>query len=132
MPRRCDDAVSAGRMEKANQFIKSAEDIGELADDEAEVRDAVVTLLVHAGIAAGDVICCKTIGQYAIGGGRHDEAVALLRTVTNPDGPLLARRLGQLLSVKTKAGYTHRSVTVDERKRASRAANDLVEAARRL
>ena len=42
----------------------------------------------------------------------------------------MAKRLAQLLTVKTKAGYTHRSVTVEERKRALRAAEQLVAAAR--
>ena len=52
MSRPCNDSIASGRMSKANQFLRSADDIGKLADDEAEVRDAVATLLVHASIAA--------------------------------------------------------------------------------
>lgn len=133
MTRPCDDTVVvAGRLKKANQFLQSADDIGDIADDEAEARDAVVTLLVHAGIAATDVICCTTIGRYAVGAGNHNEAIDLLKTVRNPDGKELAKALRKLLGVKTKAAYTHRSVTVAERKRAQRAADDLVRAAREL
>lgn len=132
MTRPCDGSVAAGRLKKSNQFLRSAEDAGELADDEAEVRDAVVTLLVHAGIAAADVICCKSLGQYASGGESHNDAIELLKQVREPDGTELAKGLKKLLDVKTKAGYTHRSVTVAERKRAERAADDLVQAARDL
>ena len=132
MTRPCDKAVAAGRMRKANQFLDAAETVGDLADDEAEVRDAVVTLLVHAGIAAADVICCKALGQHAIGGGSHDEAVRLLARVQQPDGKELSKRLGQLLGLKTKAGYTHRSVSATDRKTAKRAAENLVQAARDL
>jgi hypothetical protein len=59
MSRPGDDAIAAGRLAKANQFFRAADEIGDL-----------------------------------------------------------------------KAGYTHRSVTVDERKRAERAAAQLVDAAR--
>ena len=52
MSRPCDATIADGRLRKAKEFLQAAADVGELADDEAEVRDAVVTLLVHAGIAA--------------------------------------------------------------------------------
>jgi hypothetical protein len=130
MTRPCDDAVMKGRLRKASQFFQAAADIDELADDEAEVRDAVVTLLVHAGIAAADVICCKVLREFTVGSESHSEAVQLLAKVRNPDGKQLSTRLSQLLGVKTKAGYTHRSVTATERKQAQRAAEQLVEAAR--
>ncbi|HTE61475.1 MAG TPA: hypothetical protein VK631_14080 [Solirubrobacteraceae bacterium] len=132
MTRTGDDAVAAGRLRKANQFLEAAENIGDLADEEAEVSDAVVTLLVHAGIAAADVICCKALGQFAIGSDSHTEAAKLLGKVRQPDGKELAKRLSQLLGVKTKAGYTHRSVTAEERKRALRSAEQLVAAARAM
>lgn len=132
MTRSGDAAVAAGRLRKANQFFDAAEDVGELADDEAEVRDAVVTLLVHAGIAAADSICCKTLGEYALGNESHDEAVRLLARVRNPDGRALSQALSRLLSLKTKAGYTHRSVTAVEHRRAERAAEQLVTAAREM
>jgi hypothetical protein len=130
MSRPCDAAVADGRLRKANEFFEAAEVVGDLADEEVEVRNAVVTLLVHAGIAAADVVCCRVLGEYAIGSENHQEAIGLLEKVRQPDGKVLAKRLRQLLAVKTKAGYTDRSVTAEERKRAQRAAEELVAAAR--
>jgi hypothetical protein len=130
MSRPADAAIAAGRLAKATQFFDAANDIGDLADDEEDVRDAVVTLLVHAGIAAADAICAKRLGEYALGSDAHTEAVELLEKVVDPDGRALAKSLSRLLGMKTKAGYTHRPVTVEERKRAERAAAQLVEAAR--
>lgn len=130
MIRRCDDTITSGRMRKAIQFLDAAQVVGNLADDEEAVRDAVVTLLVHAGIAAADVICCKTLGEYALGAEGHDEAARLLARVRQPDGKALSNSLSRLLSVKTKAGYFYRPVSAEDRKRAERAAADLVAAAR--
>lgn len=132
MSRPCDPAIAAGRLRKAGQFFDAADDISDLADDEAEVRDAVATLLVHAGIAAADSICCKALGQYALGSQDHNEAVTLLATVRQPDGKALAQALRRLLAIKTKAGYTHRSVSAAELKQVQRAAKQLVDAARAL
>ena len=132
MTKPCDDAVAAGRLKKAKQFLRAAEDVGELADQDSEVRDAVVTLYVHAGIAAADAICCKTLHEYSMGADSHTEAISLLKRVRQPDGTELAKALTRLLSVKTKAGYAHRSVTETEHKRAVRAAEDLLEAAQEL
>lgn len=130
MSRPCDTKVADGRLRKANQFLEAAEIVGDLADDEAHIRDAVVTLLVHAGIAAADVICCRTLGRFAGGSDKHQEAIGLLATVRQPDGRELSKRLRQLLGIKSKAGYTHRPVTAEERRRAQRAAEHLVLAAR--
>jgi hypothetical protein len=132
LTRGCDDIIAAGRLKKAEQFLSSARDIGALADDEADVRDSVVTLLVHAGIAAADVICCKTLGRYSLGSDGHNEAVELLRRIREPDGVEPARSLGRLLGVKSKAGYLHRLVTANERKQAERGAATLVQAARAI
>ena len=52
-----DEATTRGRLRKAEQFWDAAESIRELADDEAEIGDVYVTLCVHAGIAAADVVC---------------------------------------------------------------------------
>jgi hypothetical protein len=132
MSRRCSESIAAGRLRKATQFFDAAADVADLADDQDEVRDAIVTLLVHAGIAAADVITCKTLGEYAIGAESHNEAADLLAKVRTPDGTTLTKRLKQLLAIKTKAAYTHRPVTASERKQAQRAAEQLVRAAREL
>ncbi len=65
-------------MSKAKQFLEAAETVEALADDSNDVADAYVTLCVHAGIAAADVICCKRLGEHSRGED-HTAAVALAR-----------------------------------------------------
>jgi hypothetical protein len=123
----CDAGVQRGRMHKANQFIEAADMIRELANEHEDVSDAYVTLCVHAGIAASDVICCARLGEHAQGE-NHDEAVGLLAGADKD----AAKHLRTLLKLKTKAGYSHAPATADEFKRAGRAAEMLVETARRV
>lgn len=123
---RCNERVRSGRLEKAKQFLLAAQLIKDFAD-EGEVADAYVTLCVHAGIAAADVICCARVGRYARGDD-HSEAVALLRKAGASDA---AKRLGVLLSLKTKAGYTYIPSTKADVTKAARAAAELVAAAER-
>lgn len=126
--RPCDRVVAQGRLHKAVQFWEAAEIVREFADDETEVGDAYVTLAVHAGIAASDAICCLALGRHSQGDD-HQEAVKLLGAV-RPDGATLGRALSALLAIKTKAGYSHRSVNTVDRGRAQRQAEKLVVAAR--
>lgn len=46
----CDEAIASGRLRKAVQFLDVAEMVRDLADDESDVGDALVTLCVHAGM----------------------------------------------------------------------------------
>jgi hypothetical protein len=55
--RKCDESTIAGRLAKAEQFLEGAEIIREFAADEQDIADAYVTLCVHCGVAAADVIC---------------------------------------------------------------------------
>jgi hypothetical protein len=121
----CDEALIAGRRRKAVQFLEAAETVRDFADDEADVGDAYVTLCVHAGIAAADVLCCRALGHYTEGE-NHNEAIAELAKVGRQHG----RDLRVLLSMKTKAGYSSAPVNADQRKRAWRAAERLVQATR--
>jgi hypothetical protein len=59
---KADTATIEGRLRKAEQFMEGAETIRDLADDERDVGDAYVTLCIHAGIAAADVICSIALG----------------------------------------------------------------------
>ncbi|MGI9000922.1 MAG: hypothetical protein ACR2GH_04575 [Pseudonocardia sp.] len=122
----CDAVIRRGRLRKAEQFGEAAAMVRDLADEDADVADAYVTLCVHAGIAASDVICCARLGKHAQGE-KHNEAVDLLKTADKE----VAKHLSTLLNLKTKSGYSHTSATVDEFRRAGRAAEALVEAARR-
>lgn len=126
--RDCDERTAAGRLRKALQFRDAAETIRELADDEAEVGDAFVTLCIHAGIAASDTICCASLGHYAQGDD-HNQAIAELSKV-RPSGEELGNDLRALLQMKHRAEYGPVPVTAEQRKRAWRRAERLVEAAR--
>jgi hypothetical protein len=121
----CSATTIEGRLARAIEFFDSAEDE---RSQHAERANAWVTHYVLAGIAAADVICCRALGQHAQGD-NHVQAVALLRSV-QPDGPELSVALGVLLGMKTKAGYGDRAVPAEDRTRAPRRANQLVEAAR--
>jgi len=126
--KKCSEEIVSGRLRKAEQFLEVAEMVRELADDEGDVGNALVTLCVHAGIAASDVICCDAFGRF-VQGEDHLQAIAELSRVT-PDGDQLGRDLQALLQMKSRAGYAAPPVTVEQRKRASRRAERLVEAAR--
>jgi hypothetical protein len=126
--RRCDDVTALGRLRKAEQFLEAAMNIRDLAKDEADIGDAFVTLCVHAGIAAADVLCCVALGVHAQGDD-HGEAVGLLSTV-RPEGENLSKALRVLLAMKTKAGYSSQAISGDDRKRALRSVERLVTAAR--
>ena len=123
----CDEGVATGRFRKAEQFLAAARNVRDLADDEAEVGDVLVTLCVHAGIAASDVICCTALGHF-VQGDDHNQAVAELSKV-RPDGEKLGNDLRALLMMKTRAGYAAPPVTAEQRKRAWRRAEALVDAA---
>jgi len=61
---KCDETTIQVRFRKAEQFMESADTIREFADDESDIGDAYVTLCVHAGVAAADVICCIALGEH--------------------------------------------------------------------
>jgi hypothetical protein len=126
--RRCDDATARERLRKAEQLLEAATTIRDLADDEADVGDAFVTLCVHAGIAAADVLCCVALGVHAQGDD-HGEAVGLLASV-RPKGQDMTEALRVLLAMKTKAGHGPQAVSGDDRTRALRSVERLVTAAR--
>ncbi len=126
--RNCDESLARGRLSKAEQFLDAAATLRDLADDETEIGDAFVTLCVLAGIAASDVICCKALGHF-VQGDDHFQAVSELSKVT-PGGRQLAGALRALLQMKARAEYDAPPVSSDQRKRAWRRAESLVEAAR--
>jgi hypothetical protein len=82
--------------------LQAADDVMALGGE--GILDAVVTLYVHAGIAAGDVVCSARLGTYS-SGENHQQAVGMLARASSPD----SRHLAVLLGMKTKAGYSHRA-----------------------
>jgi hypothetical protein len=121
--KRCTEADRRGRLAKARQFLEAAELVEALADEE-DLLDALVTLCVHAGIAAADVICCARLGEHATGQ-NHTEAVELLARVDKA----LSRDLSKLLGMKTRAGYSSTPVSAANARSAVRSATRLVVAA---
>ncbi len=97
----CDQEIRRGRLQKARQFINAANVLADTADADTDISDAYVTLCIHAGIAASDVICCARLGRYARGDD-HMEAIALLGKADDDS----AKQLRALLTMKTKAAYT--------------------------
>jgi hypothetical protein len=126
--RRCDERITAGRLRKAEQFLDAAETLQDFADKEAEVGDAFVTLCILAGIAASDTICCRELGQFAQGDD-HNQAISQLAKA-GPEGKRLSNDLRALLQMKNRAEYESRPVNAEQRKRAWRRSENLVEAAR--
>jgi hypothetical protein len=82
--RDCGSETRAGRLAKAHQFMDAANTIETLADDATDVADAYVTMCVHAGIAAADVICCARLGKYSRGED-HGSAIELLEQADSAD-----------------------------------------------
>ena len=126
MPDRpCSSEMKAGRLAKARQFLAAAELMEPSEAD--DIADAYVTMCVHAGIAAADVICCARLGRHHQGE-NHSESVGLLKKAGASEA---AKRLDVLLNFKSKAAYTHLPSSTADVKRAGRAAKDLVQMAER-
>ena len=119
-PKQCTPAIRRGRLVKVKQFADTAE----LIEVDDGLIDAYITLCVHAGIAAADVICCARLGQHATGQD-HQGAVTLLQKAD----PTLAKELSALLGMKTAAGYSDVPASRAKRKQARRAMARLVDAA---
>lgn len=118
---RCTDADRKGCLNKARQFREAAQLIG---IDDDNLIDAYITLCVHAGIAAADVIRCARLGAHAQGQD-HGDTIRLLEGVD----PKLARDLATLLGMKTRSGYSPVVSTRPTRKVAAPSADRLVDAA---
>lgn len=94
----------------------------------ADVADAYVSLLLHAGIAASDVICCLRLGEHAMGDSQSEEQKLLEKAA----GKKPSNDLGTLRGVETKAGYSERPVSANDLTRAERAAERLLQLMRDL
>ncbi len=122
--RRCTERTRKGRLAKAQQFLLAAETIAAVIDDQA-IADAYVTLCVHAGIAAADVICCAKLGVHC-DDPNHNGAITLLAKIDSTT----ARNLRALLAMKTRSGYSAVLTATADQKRAGRTATALVNTAK--
>lgn len=121
--RPCTPRTVAGRLAKAEEFQGTAE----LLADDPEHRNAAASLFVDAGIAAADVLCCRTLGEHAQGQD-HNEAITLLARVDRDR----SGDLRTLLSNKSRISYSERALPDSVLLRVQRAATRLVEAARAI
>jgi len=126
--RPCDPSVAQARLSESEDLLDAAESVRGLANDEADIGDAYVTLCVHAGIAAADAICCMRLGYHVASTDRH-AAVAELSRV-RPDGGQLGGALRLLLGMQNRSGI-EAPATPEQRDRARRRAEQLFEAASR-
>ena len=108
------------------RFLAKAHGFLAAADAVEHEPDARMVLLVMAGIAAADAICCASLGRRSTGSD-HRDAVAELERVPL-QGDQLARAL---LGSKHAASYTEASVGPAEVTGADRAARRLVDGATR-
>lgn len=122
--KRCTGSVRAGRLRKARAFRLAAEVLEQNASAQDDLADAYITMCVHAGIAAADVLCCQRLNVHSQGES-HEEAVTLLGRVD----PQLAGDLATLLRKKTAAGYGERLSSITDCKQARRAMERLVDSA---
>lgn len=83
---------------KSEEFAEAA-----ASDLQAGRTVAATSLAIHAAINAADAVCGARLGQRAAGQD-HDQVLGLLR-LAGPDGAAVARELGRLLPLKTKAEY---------------------------
>jgi len=74
--RPCTAAIRAGRLREAENNLADARALAALAADTP--HNSYVSLLVLAGVAASDVICCARLGVHS-SGESHQEALALLK-----------------------------------------------------
>lgn len=121
--KKCPPEMRAGRLVKARQFLTAAEMIAASIED-ADVADAFVTLCVHAGIAASDVICCAALNEHHAGA-NHNLAIELLGRVDKAS----AIHLKTLLDMKGHAGYSAMPTSSAYQRRAKLAAQALLKTA---
>lgn len=98
---------------------------------EAGRFSAAVLDAVHAAISALDALCVHSLGQRTAGPD-HREVLTLVSQLGDRSFPENSRRLQALLDLRTHAAYEDRLVTGDEAKDAVRAADRLMNWARRL
>jgi hypothetical protein len=97
--RPCTAAIRAGRMREAENNLADAHALAAPAGDAP--NNSYVNLLVLAGVAASDVICCARLDKHS-SGESHQEALALLKQA----GPELAPALKTLLLLHAYAQLT--------------------------
>lgn len=118
-------AQARAYVSKAEEYLSAAK-----AELDADRSIAATSLAIHAGINAADAVSGMRLGQRAAGQD-HDDALVLLRTA-GPDGTAVAKELGRLLPMKTRAEYEPDDIPKSDAAKAVEHARRIVEVARRL
>ncbi len=98
----CTRIEARSRLRQAEAFVHVAQ-LTLAEDDDLATPGVAAALAVLGGIAAADAACCFQLGVRARGKG-HSEARRLVARVS-PDGPAIARDLGELLAAKDEVHY---------------------------
>ncbi|HYZ99932.1 MAG TPA: hypothetical protein VE575_14325 [Acidimicrobiales bacterium] len=117
----CGAEEARARLAKARQFLTLAT----AGQEDETVRSAEASLLIEAGIAAADAICCVRLGERPADQ-NHQAAVDLLASVHRD----AARRLQTLLGLKTSVQYGTGDPSAARLRAARRAASALMDVAR--
>lgn len=112
----CGPIDARARLAKARQFLRLAT----TAEGDETLRSAEASLLIEAGIAAADAICCVRLGE-ASSDQSHEAAVDLLASVQRE----AARQLQTLLGLKTSTQYGNDDPSAARLRAARRAASAL-------
>jgi HEPN domain len=117
---------------QASAYLSKSEEYLAAAERELSERlhIAAASLAIHAGINAADAVCGMRLGKRS-GGQNHEEVLGLLDTA-GADGKALAKELGRLLPLKTKAEYDPVNVSKADAVRAVERARRCVTIARRV
>lgn len=110
---------------KAEEYLSAA-----TSELDADRPIAATSLAIHAGINAADAVTGVRLGVRAAGQD-HDEAIRLLRTAGS-DGIAVAKELGRLLPMKTRAEYEPDDVPKRDAVKAVERAKRIVDVARRV
>ena len=112
-------------MSKSEEYLVAAErELGE------RLHIVATSLAIHAAINAADAVCGIRLGRRS-GGQNHDEVLGLLVTA-GADGKEIAKEIGRLLPLKTKAEYEPVDVSKTDAGRAVDRARRCVSVARRV
>lgn len=112
-------------LSKAEEYLSAA-----TAELDADRPIAATSLAIHAAINAADAVTGVRLGVRAAGQD-HEEAIVLLR-IAGPDGVAVAKDLGRLLPMKSRAEYEPDDIPASDAARAVERARRIVQVARRI
>lgn len=121
-------AQARAYLRKADEYLSAA-----TTELDADRHVAATSLAIHAGINAADALTGMRLGQRSAGQD-HESAILLVRTAgpAGPDGVAIARELGRLLPLKTRAEYEPDDIPRSDAARAVMRSRRILDVARRV